>query len=63
MVSTPVMLGGATTSAAHTALKIDPVYRGAVLHVPDASQNPLMASRLLDPATRDAYISGIKEAA
>ncbi|WP_297057600.1 methionine synthase [uncultured Duncaniella sp.] len=62
-VSTPVMVGGATTSAAHTALKIDPVYRGAVLHVPDASQNPLMASRLLDPATRDAYISGIKEAA
>ncbi|MDE6370826.1 MAG: dihydropteroate synthase, partial [Duncaniella sp.] len=48
----PLMVGGATTSALHTALKIAPRYRGVVIHVLDASQNPLMAARLLNTETR-----------
>ena len=43
----PVMIGGATTSELHVALKIAPVYSGPVVWMKDASQNPLMASRLL----------------
>ena len=60
-VSIPLMVGGATTSGLHTALKIDPVYDGPVIHVPDAAQNPLLASRLLNPSTREAYIRELKE--
>ena len=43
----PVMIGGATTSELHVALKIAPVYSGPVVWMKDASQNPLVASRLL----------------
>lgn len=57
----PLMVGGATTSRLHTALKIDPRYEGAVIHVRDASQNPLLAARLLNPEVRDAYIASLKE--
>ena len=57
----PLMVGGATTSRLHTALKIDPRYDGAVIHVKDASQNPLLAARLLNPEVRDAYIAELKE--
>ncbi|WP_286331637.1 methionine synthase, partial [Duncaniella freteri] len=60
-VSIPLMVGGATTSGLHTALKIDPVYDGPVIHVPDAAQNPLLASRLLNPSTRETYIRELKE--
>lgn len=56
----PLMVGGATTSRLHTALKIDPVYGGPVIHVPDAARNPLLAARLLNPQTRDAYIAELK---
>ena len=44
----PVMIGGATTSELHVALKIAPVYSGPVVWMKDASQNPLVASRLLN---------------
>ncbi len=50
-ISVPVMIGGATTSALHTALKIAPVYHGPVLHVCDASQNAPLAAPFLNPAT------------
>lgn len=43
----PVMIGGATTSELHVALKIAPVYGGPVVWMKDASQNPLVAQRLL----------------
>ena len=43
----PIMIGGATTSELHVALKIAPVYEGAVVWMKDASQNALVASRLL----------------
>ncbi len=51
-ISIPVMIGGATTSALHTALKIAPVYHGPVLHVCDASQNAPLAAPFLNPATQ-----------
>lgn len=46
-LSTPLMVGGATTSELHAALKIAPVYGGPVLWVKDAAQEPLLASRLM----------------
>lgn len=48
----PIMIGGATTSELHVALKIAPVYGGIVTWMKDASQNPLMAARLLDERER-----------
>jgi 5-methyltetrahydrofolate--homocysteine methyltransferase len=44
----PIMIGGATTSELHVALKIAPVYGGPVVWLKDASQNPLVAARLMD---------------
>jgi len=43
----PIMIGGATTSELHVALKIAPVYGGPVVWMKDASQNPLVAARLM----------------
>ncbi len=51
-VSVPVMIGGATTSRLHTALKIAPVYDGPVIWMKDASQNALAAARFLNAETR-----------
>ena len=48
----PIMIGGATTSELHTALKIAPVYHGPVLWMKDASQNVIASARLLNPDTR-----------
>lgn len=59
-LSIPIMVGGATTSKLHTAVKIAPHYEHPVIHVLDASQNPLVASKLLNPDTREAYIESIK---
>ena len=44
----PIMIGGATTSELHVALKVAPVYGGPVVWMKDASQNALMATRLLN---------------
>ena len=46
----PIMIGGATTSELHVALKIAPVYGGPVVWLKDASQNPLVAQRLMADA-------------
>ena len=46
----PIMIGGATTSELHVALKIAPVYGGPVVWLKDASQNPLVAQRLMTDA-------------
>ena len=43
----PIMIGGATTSELHVALKIAPVYKGAVVWLKDASQNAIVAARLM----------------
>lgn len=57
----PILLGGATTSKLHTALKIAPEYDGPVVWVKDASQMVIVANNLKNPSTRDAYIAGIRE--
>ncbi len=53
-ISIPVMIGGATTSRLHTALKIAPAYGGSVIWVKDASQNAPIASDFLNPDTAQA---------
>ena len=55
----PLLIGGATTSKVHTALKIDPVYDGPVIHVLDASRAVGVASQLLSDTQRDGYVAGI----
>lgn len=60
-INIPVMVGGATTSRLHTAVKIAPAYSGIVVHTTDAAQNPLAAARLLNPATCGEYISSLKK--
>lgn len=50
-IHVPVMIGGATTSQMHTALKIAPAYEGPVIWVKDASQNAPLAARFIDPET------------
>ena len=57
----PIMVGGATTSPLHTALKIVPVYSGPVVHLKDASQNALVAARLLNPEQRTEYVLALNE--
>ena len=58
----PVMIAGATTSPLHTALKIAPVYDGAVVHVKDVSQNVVVAAELLGGAERkEAFVTALKE--
>ena len=49
----PLMIGGATTSKLHTALKIAPVYSGIVAHLKDASQNASIASQLLNSKAKE----------
>jgi 5-methyltetrahydrofolate--homocysteine methyltransferase len=56
----PLLIGGATTSPAHTAVKIDPQYQGAVIYVKDASRSVGVCQQLVTQGTRDAYILGIK---
>ena len=57
----PVMIGGATTSPLHTALKIAPVYGGPVVHLKDASQNTLVAARLMNPDLKDDYVQALRQ--
>ncbi len=56
----PLLIGGATTSKAHTALKIEPVYKGPVVHVLDASRAVGVTSNLLSDDRRDAYIADVR---
>ena len=60
-ISAPLLIGGATTSAMHTALKIAPAYDGPVVYVKDASQNTGVAAALLNEDTRDAFVAQLKE--
>lgn len=55
----PLLIGGATTSRAHTAVKIAHNYDGPVVYVPDASRSVSVAQSLLTPEQRDAYIAEI----
>jgi 5-methyltetrahydrofolate--homocysteine methyltransferase len=56
----PLLIGGATTSPAHTAVKIDPHYQGAVIYVKDASRSVGVCQQLVTKSTRDEYILNIK---
>lgn len=57
----PVMIGGATTSKLHTALKIAPVYHAPVVYMKDASQNALVAAKLLNREQRPAFMEALNE--
>lgn len=57
----PLLIGGATTSKLHTALKIAPVYHAPVVHVKDASQNAGIATRLLNPQTKQNLVEEINK--
>jgi 5-methyltetrahydrofolate--homocysteine methyltransferase len=52
----PLLIGGATTSPAHTAVKIEPKYEGPVIYVKDASRSVGVAQALIEPSTRDAIV-------
>lgn len=56
----PLLIGGATTSRIHTAVKIDPVYDGPVVHVLDASRSVPVASELISNETKAAFKTRIK---
>jgi len=60
-IKIPVMIGGATTSRAHTAVKIAPEYQATVVHVNDASRAVTVASNLLQLETNENYSKDIKE--
>ncbi len=58
----PLMIGGATTSKAHTAVKIDPQYdKAAVVYVPDASRAVGVAAKLLSAEQRDGFAASLRE--
>lgn len=56
----PLLIGGATTSRIHTAVKIDPVYSGPVIHVLDASRSVPVATELINPISRKTFVARIK---
>ena len=53
----PLLIGGATTSPAHTAVKIEPRYEGPVIYVKDASRSVGVAQALIEPGTRDEIVA------
>jgi len=57
----PLLIGGATTSPAHTSVKIDPQYEGAVVYVKDASRSVGVVQKLISANNRNAFITDIKE--
>jgi 5-methyltetrahydrofolate--homocysteine methyltransferase len=57
----PLLIGGATTSRAHTAVKIDPEYQCAVVHINDASRAVTVVGDLLKKETSEAYKENIKQ--
>lgn len=56
----PLLIGGATTSKMHTALKIAPVYHAPVVHLKDASQNASVASKLLNPQAKAELVNELE---
>ncbi len=57
----PLMIGGATTSKVHTAVKIAPHYDGPIIYVPDASRSVSVASSLLSDESAKQYLQSIKD--
>jgi 5-methyltetrahydrofolate--homocysteine methyltransferase len=56
----PLLIGGATTSPAHTSVKIDPEYEGPVVYVKDASRSVGVAQKLITPAERERFAADVK---
>jgi len=56
----PLLIGGATTSETHTALKIDTLYSGPVIHVKDASEAVFLSAQLIDKESRERVYSAYK---
>ncbi|MGH8014939.1 MAG: methionine synthase, partial [Candidatus Zixiibacteriota bacterium] len=57
----PLLIGGATTSRAHTAVKIEPAYHGATVHVPDASRSVKVISDLLSADKSTPFMAHIRK--
>jgi len=57
----PLLIGGATTSKIHTAVKIAPLYEGSVIHIKDASLNTYAAIQLMNPDTKVPFVQKIQE--
>jgi 5-methyltetrahydrofolate--homocysteine methyltransferase len=57
----PLLIGGATTSKVHTAVKIAPNYSSPVIYVKDASVNTAVVSKLMNPTSKGAFVREIKE--
>src|SRR5690606_40137188 len=60
-IKIPLMIGGATTSKIHTAVKIDPVYSGAVVHVADASKSVPIVGEDISEDTKNSFKANTKE--
>ncbi len=57
----PLLIGGATTSRVHTAVKLEPFYNGSTVYIPDASKSVPVVGELLNSQTGNDYIRKIKE--
>ncbi|MEZ5991539.1 MAG: methionine synthase [Planctomycetota bacterium] len=57
----PLLIGGATTSKLHTAVKVDPQYSGPVVHVLDASRSVGVVSNLMSKTTHDSFLNQVSE--
>jgi len=57
----PLLIGGATTSPAHTSVKIDPHYEGAVVYVKDASRSVGVVQKLMSPTGKSGYVEAVKK--
>jgi 5-methyltetrahydrofolate--homocysteine methyltransferase len=60
-LNVPLLIGGATTSPAHTSVKIDPEYEGPVIYVKDASKSVGVVQKLMSASDRVTYIESVKE--
>src|SRR5210317_112689 len=60
-VKMPLLIGGATTSRAHTAVKIAPKYEGPVIHVADASRSVSVMQSLMTPEQRTKYLNDLNK--
>ena len=60
-INVPLLIGGATTSKKHTAVKIAPRYKNPVVHVLDASKSVVVCSRLINPDQRDDFLEDLIE--
>ena len=56
----PILVGGAATSALHTAMKLQPLYSGPVIHTTDASDSAVVVNTIMNPDKRGAYLESLR---